>query len=1527
MIRSSTHGFRGMDQDISKSKRSPDFYFEASNIRITPTTDSTRGSVTIEKGNDVVFSITTGKTIIGATDIDKYIVLFATDNAGGDEIYRVNIEANYEVVSIFKGNLNFSTSNYITAVPSYENADLQKVFWVDGRNQLRFINILKPVSNRYPELLDVVPSFSIAQPKLESTGFGGIHTAGRIQYAYNLIIKNGQQTAISPFSPLISLKTTKKGGKVNEIVNQINNIAIEGIDTKFDIIRVYAIKYTSYNVAPVVSLIAEEEIGESNIFKYSDDGSVIYNVSLSELLFLGGIPLIPFTIESKKNRLILGNITEQYFDINQGLNPGDETYFDTRAYRFPQTSTTTTIKNNLLPTSVLSVQTVGGKDKYLITTNGVEGSIPKTHDCITPFSANLDTVGKLPTPATSHFLNEVTFPDNTVAYNFTTLPVALPEETHYIDLKLKSVDPNYPYETNISRELTPSESLNFTDTIINLTNSQIVSGGSGRTLEYGTISSIYQGAVTIYLEYNGPELDPELPQGTVTKIIPLSLASTDSFLKIYNKGTITVEGGVDVLYKKFSSVHGATGEDLEFSLRERTIADKSELLKAGEIYRFGIKFYNKYGQVSQPHWSCDLKIPEGVNLKDDDQITLDVKVKNVSKLISQGVVGYRILRVQRQDIDKTVLDQGIVSSSVYQLYDRDSIVKCLEEDLTGYNRLEPGPLPNTIDSSIKDGAIKTPSPLFRDKNDIIHYNINSIGLISSNELPEDSDRIDIDSKLNGLATDNFINQNDMFMQSKKYTDSEGEDARYDARRIQPYGEIFSTRDGRTYTKTTGDYNKSITVQNNKLMQLYSPEAVINRRDLKGIQTFNIVGKLTKGTNKSWGKKFELDTQTLREELTNYNGLNLYPLDTDNGRDLAKPKLFDELFSFLSNDPTNDPVKTYFHENGLIGPTGDNKTYIEYQYGREYRLIDYVSTNHSFLRPPVYVGTGERGIVYDPIKYKFNNDLKALVIESNQRDSKKFADGLQEDEYCQMLNGINSVGNSCYLFAEESETPLETLIGDPGEAILVEFRRTLTNQYGGNTYEARSRNSYIEIGDYQSINAANTADRTFTITRAGDIWVSTFRFARILPNLSKTFSSRFTSICEIIEVPVESSIDLLSRDDYSNEGWNSIFHPQFEDYHSYNRVYSQENTSTISTANVFTFEPVKVFSNRINASKVKTSGEIVDSWTDILINEELYLDGKYGKLVKILSTGNVDIAVQETAIAQLQIQPRVQQVTSDGLGVELGTGQVLYNYEYMTTTSGSVNPRMVFKSPSSIYYGDVYNKTINRISSEGLEGLTDSKSMHTWATKNISMSYKDSNLLHGAFDYINNDAYFIFENDICIRFNEQSGSFTDLPPLTECNLMFKSKNGLYSTSVVEGSTHQIWEHFTGSKGSYFGTVYDSYITLLVAPEPYNEVVYNNLNFISELFDTNGEDVFVDESGTVTLPLKSIRCWNNYQDSQEVSFTYKTNIFRKFRDWNVILPRDFVNKRDRLRGEWLYIKLVIDNTQNNTLILHDINLLYT
>ena len=88
--------------------------------------------------------------------------------------------------------------------------------------------------------------------------------------------------------------------------------------------------------------------------------------------------------------------------------------------------------------------------------------------------------------------------------------------------------------------------------------------------------------------------------------------------------------------------------------------------------------------------------------------------------------------------------------------------------------------------------------------------------------------------------------------------------------------------------------------------------------------------------------------------------------------------------------------------------------------------------------------------------------------------------------------------------------------------------------------------------------------------------------------------------------------------------------------------------------------------------------------------------------------------------------------------------------------------------------------------------------------------------------------------------------------------------------------------------------------------YGEVIFNNLTLNTEYLDSLGNDVFYDE-GDYTVPFKSIFVWNDYMETNEETLVYPTNIARKFRTWNLFIPRDKTNIFNRMRGKYAFIKL--------------------
>ena len=152
--------YDGMNQDISQSKFSNQFYFEGKNIRILATDSQSTNSVTNEKGNSLTLTIpqininfidkiitydskilnyTTDQInnsyitqpgeqlIIGHAIGKNNTVLFTTDNNGFDCVWSLDNNT-YDLTLLYLRNLNFNINNQIQALINYENDKIKKVY-------------------------------------------------------------------------------------------------------------------------------------------------------------------------------------------------------------------------------------------------------------------------------------------------------------------------------------------------------------------------------------------------------------------------------------------------------------------------------------------------------------------------------------------------------------------------------------------------------------------------------------------------------------------------------------------------------------------------------------------------------------------------------------------------------------------------------------------------------------------------------------------------------------------------------------------------------------------------------------------------------------------------------------------------------------------------------------------------------------------------------------------------------------------------------------------------------------------------------------------------------------------------------------------------------------------------------------------------------------------------------------------------------------------------------------------------------
>ena len=321
---------KGMQRDYSMDKASQEFAYENRNIRITTNGNNSFLSVTNEKSTiECSLDTTIEGVILGSATIGDYLVLFVKNNTQ-DSIYKIRFnDSTGEVVTLYQSteeinNLNFDIDNPIECITSYEGDEVQKVYWVDGKNQPRYINVFPDESYPVETSFDFVPSIVEGMDvniEKEYNGTGNFES-GVIQYYITYYKKFGAETNTVYQSPLYYISPEDRGGAAGEVQTCSFKITITPKTDKFDYVKVYSLIRNSLNSVQV-SVVNEASINKR------EDGTFIpiqiidtntYNtpVAPTDIMFLGGNTIIADTIEQKDNTLFLGNINNSV-PISEGI--------------------------------------------------------------------------------------------------------------------------------------------------------------------------------------------------------------------------------------------------------------------------------------------------------------------------------------------------------------------------------------------------------------------------------------------------------------------------------------------------------------------------------------------------------------------------------------------------------------------------------------------------------------------------------------------------------------------------------------------------------------------------------------------------------------------------------------------------------------------------------------------------------------------------------------------------------------------------------------------------------------------------------------------------------------------------------------------------------------------------------------------------------------------------------------------------------------------------------------------------------
>lgn len=321
---------KGMNRDMSVSAFNPEFAFENVNLRLATNEGNTMLSWVNEKGTkELSIHIDTlpwspGEqydnrilgTPVGTAIINHKLVLFTSDDDGTSYIYvlQKSSRKNYDLEGklLVNKNLNFDTKYPIETLVSYESEDIQKVYWTDGKNQPRVINIAPSMDSKaayYNDTsFDFVQELSLQEQVKVTKIFGsGEFPPGVIQYAFTYYNKYGQESNIFYTTPLQYISYVDRGGSPESKIANSFKIDIDRIDTRFDYLRVYSILRTSKDATPLCKRIQDLEINGSTA-SFIDTGLHGETIDPTELLYKGGEQILAKTMEQKDGTLFLGNI-------------------------------------------------------------------------------------------------------------------------------------------------------------------------------------------------------------------------------------------------------------------------------------------------------------------------------------------------------------------------------------------------------------------------------------------------------------------------------------------------------------------------------------------------------------------------------------------------------------------------------------------------------------------------------------------------------------------------------------------------------------------------------------------------------------------------------------------------------------------------------------------------------------------------------------------------------------------------------------------------------------------------------------------------------------------------------------------------------------------------------------------------------------------------------------------------------------------------------------------------------------------
>lgn len=1538
---------KGMQRDLSASTFSPEYAYENRNIRIMSTDESTLFSMVNERGNLVTDIENIGTSLLGipigqAQVDDNWIIFTTAKNVHTDDrIYKLwfNENSDLEGKILYQGSLGFNTNHPIETLSFYENSDIKKVYWVDGLNQPRVINIeaADEIIQRWTDnSFDFVQRLKLQESVTINRNIvtNGSFSPGVIQYAFTYVNSYAQESNIFYTSPLYYISYNNRGASPEDKVGNSFNIIIDKVDKNFEYVRVYSIHRTSIGAIPTTKRVVDLAISIPGRYRvpyvagvYNTESIRALNVTSGSYVSLTLIPsestdsLSTWLLKSSEYSQISlpgGNIV--YIEEGKVLkitvsNPGIRG--DTRVY----------YKGNLLndPTTYILVDDYS-KSQVIYTDTGEAGDIIDPTELL--YVGGEEIVGgTIAQKDNTLFLGDVTLNRRLISSSVKDYCQSLNPTFSDIGKALDSPDVSgyYPYDNQLK-----------------LSSNQIKTFKYLETYRLGVQFQHYTGKWSEPIWVKDVRNTVHIDSGYSSKEI-INLIQADVIFK--NKSIISEL--VDQGYIRVRPV-------IVFpSLYERECVCQGVLCPT--VYNVSDRYHNS--PFAQSSWFVRANAPfdeeKAFNyiLQDDGNYRADTNSRNtgtpVNFINSRAGIMYNgkgelhstadyNITVTVDTVNKGAWAEFRHNHPIPSNNNRKAEIQCIYNPPEhpyvneGLNILD-WVLENQENFYIDQSIVTFHSPDIEFDTDVRNLDGSNLKLRIVGFVPLTSFVGDIDIQTSTPPL-NYKGQDVIAMGFYKEPIGVENISRFGYRGIMSgafwMDEINGALTNNPSLSPTGfvvyPFHRNGSLNNTKDATEGYRSAMLDKKKLSNLRfSLNSYYFDTSQVWYAYKAGSAVNTGISGVSIFDSNEQVLVRIPAPKNSGLNEISYYGNVDKIISYSRVGDKKDGYPIVTTSLRGSANNLHSI---FSADYAVLPSGNQNP-------HTGT-------DPVSMKYKSSPHAVLALNYTSDHTvrilpTLIDGNIGSSFNKwLINWQGETFNGLRPFWSDSNLPgvsqdyLDIQIPiiknssksgygpEFGWLWLAElYNDNVQNRFGGQTEEAFENNQWVPGGEPVSLidSDGSIKNMVYIHWTEGDTYYQRYDHLKTYPFTPEDQNA----ITDIISFMCETRVNLDGRYD-RNRGQVSNFAMTPTNFNLMNDVYSQTN-------NFFNYRGVNSkrlnldnFHNVITWTKTKTAGELVDSWTNVTLASTLDLDGDKGSVRAIRRFNNNLIAFQDKGISQILYNEQTQITSTEGVPIEIANSGKVNGKRYITDKVGCSNKWSICETPNGIYFIDDITKGIFLFNGK-LDNISDRLGFHSWINaKSTDINIWDPVNFKGFvtyYDKVNGDVFFI-SKDECLAFSEPLSQFSSFYSYEHTPYFINLKDkGLALNPASGGTVYRVWLHNEGDYNMYFNKYQPFSTTIIANPDMPLDKVFNTLEFKADSWN---------KDSLLNTTFDTLTTWNEYQSGVSTLNNVigkPATLKKKFRIWRANIPRDSSNNRDRMRNPWLYIKLSMETQNTNKTLLHD------